>query len=50
MEAFLIICFVAIAAWVSYRVGRYILKERYFASEDFLAHKNEIASFVVPAG
>ena len=46
MEAFLIIGFVVIAAWVSYRVGRYILKERYFASEDFLAHKNEIASFV----
>ena len=46
MEAFLIIGFVVIAAWVSYRVGRYILKERYFASEEFLAHKNEIASFV----
>ena len=46
MEAFLVIGFVVIAAWVSYRVGRYILKERYFASEDFLAHKNQIASFV----
>jgi hypothetical protein len=46
MEALLVIGFVGIAAWASYRVGRYILKERYFASEDFLAHKNQIASFV----
>jgi 5-methylcytosine-specific restriction endonuclease McrA len=46
MEAVLIIGFVALAAWGSYRVGRYILKERYFASEEFLAHKNAIASFV----
>lgn len=46
MEALLVIGFVAIAAWVMYRVGRYILKERYFASEEFLAHKNQIASFV----
>jgi hypothetical protein len=46
MEAFLIVGFVAMAAWGSYRVGRYILKERYFASEEFLAHKNQIASFV----
>jgi hypothetical protein len=46
MEAFLIIGFVVFAGWVSYRVVRYIRKERYFASEEFLAHKNEIASFV----
>lgn len=46
MEAFLTIVFVVFAAWVLYRVGRYILKERYFASEEFLAHKNQIASFV----
>lgn len=32
--------------WASYRIGRYILKERYFASEEFLAHKNGIGSFV----
>ena len=46
MEVFLAIVFVVIAAVVLYRVVRYILKERYFASEEFLAHKNEIASFV----
>ena len=46
MEALLIIGFVVIAGWGSYRVGRYILKERYFASEEFLAHKRQIASFV----
>jgi 5-methylcytosine-specific restriction endonuclease McrA len=46
MEAFLTIGFVVIAAWGLYRVTRYILKERYFASEEFLAHKNAIASFV----
>ncbi len=46
MEAVLILGLVAIAARGSYRVGRYILKERYFASEAFLAHKKAIASFV----
>ncbi len=46
MEAFLTIIFVGCAAVVSYYVGRYILKERYFASEEFLAHKKKIASFV----
>jgi hypothetical protein len=46
MEAFLIIGFVVIAGWGSYRACLYILKERYFASEEFLAHKNRIASFV----
>jgi hypothetical protein len=46
MEAFLIVGIVLIAGWGAYRVCLYILKERYFASEDFLAHKNRIASFV----
>jgi hypothetical protein len=46
MEALLIIGFIAVAGWASYLFGRYILKERYFASEEFLAHKNQIASFV----
>jgi hypothetical protein len=46
MEAVLIIGLLAFAGWGSYRVGRYILKERYFASEEFLAHKNAIAAFV----
>lgn len=46
MEAFLLIVFAGVAAWASYRVGLYILKERYFASEEFLAHKRAVASFV----
>lgn len=46
MEALLIIGCLALAGWGSYRVGRYILKERYFASDEFLSHKNRIASFV----
>ncbi|MCW1822414.1 HNH nuclease [Mycolicibacterium conceptionense] len=46
MEAFLVIGLLALAGWGSYRIGRFILKERYFASEEFLAHKNQIASFV----
>ena len=37
---------VGLAGLGSYRIGRYILKERYFASEEFLAHKNGIGSFV----
>ncbi|ORV96281.1 HNH nuclease [Mycobacterium kyorinense] len=37
---------IALAAWILYRVGRYALKERYFASEKFLAHKNEVAAVV----
>lgn len=46
MEAFLILVGVGLAAWASYWVALYILKERYFASEEFLEHKNAIASFV----
>lgn len=46
MEALLLIGIVALAGWGAYRIGRYILKERYFASEEFSAHKNRIASFV----
>lgn len=46
MEAFLVIGLLALAGWGSYRIGRFILKERYFASEEFLAHKHQIASFV----
>jgi hypothetical protein len=47
MEDLLAIVCVVIAAVVLYHVGRYILKDRYFASEEFLAHKDEMASFVV---
>ncbi len=46
MEALLILGFIWIAGWAAYRIGRYILKERYFAGEEFLTHKKQIASFV----
>ena len=36
----------ALLAYLTYRLVRYILKERYFASEDFLARKTEIAAVV----
>jgi hypothetical protein len=35
-----------LAAWISMRVIRYIRKERYFASDDFQAHKDQISAFV----
>jgi 5-methylcytosine-specific restriction endonuclease McrA len=37
---------VAVAIWTTYRVVRYILKERYFGGEDFLAHRERIAAVV----
>jgi 5-methylcytosine-specific restriction endonuclease McrA len=40
------IVLIAIASWGLYRITLYILKERYFVSEVFLAHKDAIASFV----
>ncbi len=47
MEVFLLlIVLVALAAVILPPVIRYILKERYFASEEFLAHKDEVASVV----
>jgi hypothetical protein len=33
-------------AWILLRVVRFIRKERYFASDEFLAHKRDIAAFV----
>lgn len=36
----------ALLAYLTYRLVRFILKERYFASEEFLAHKAEIAAVV----
>jgi hypothetical protein len=41
-----IIGLIALAAVIVPRVIRHILKERYFASEEFLAHKNKIAAVV----
>lgn len=46
METLLTIVFVVLAAMILPPVIRHIRKERYFASEPFLAHKNEIASVV----
>ncbi len=46
MEVLLAIVFVVLATKVLPPVIRHIRKERYFASEPFLAHKNEIASVV----
>lgn len=37
---------IVLAAWVVYRVGRYVCKERYFRSENFLAHQKRLASVV----
>lgn len=42
----LTILIAAFVVWILYRIVLYILKERYFASEKFLAHKREISSFV----
>lgn len=41
-----VVCILAAGGYGIYRLTLYILKERYFASEGFLAHKNAIASFV----
>lgn len=37
---------VAVAAWISYLAIRYLLKERYFAGEVFLAHRKRNAAVV----
>jgi hypothetical protein len=46
MKVVLVVGGVALAVWILQRVVRYVLKERYFASEKFLAHKKKIASVV----
>ena len=46
MEFLLALVFVALAGVGLYYVIRYILKERYFASDEFIAHKGRIAKFV----
>lgn len=46
MEAFVVIILLGIIGWGGYHVIRYILKERYFASQEFLAHRHRIAAFV----
>ena len=44
--ALLIFLGLVLIAWIAYLGIRYYLKERYFASEEFLGHKAQIASFV----
>jgi hypothetical protein len=46
LEALLGIICLAAVGYAGYRITLYVLKERYFASEGFLAHKHKIASFV----
>lgn len=46
MDGLVALVLIWLAVWIVVRVVRYILKERYFASEGFRAHKAEIASFV----
>ncbi|GJO37864.1 hypothetical protein NJB1604_03580 [Mycobacterium marinum] len=46
MEVLLALVFVGLAALILPPVIRYILKERYFAGEEFLAHKDEVGSVV----
>lgn len=45
MDFFIVIA-LGLAGVATYYVVRYVLKERYFASEEFLAHKAQIASVV----
>lgn len=47
MDTFITVIIIVIAAGILYRVIRYIRKERYFNSEEFLAHKARLASVVV---
>jgi hypothetical protein len=45
-KALAVVGAVALISWGGYRLGRYVLKERYFGSEQFLAHKRQIAAVV----
>ncbi|ORL83657.1 HNH nuclease [Prescottella equi] len=46
MQALWPVALIVGVGYLLYRIVRYILKERYFASEQFLAHKATIASLV----
>lgn len=46
MDGLLALFVVGLVGWAAVRTVRHIRKERYFASEEFRAHKAEIASFV----
>ena len=42
----LLILLIGLISWIAYFGIRYYLKERYFAGEEFLGHKAQVASFV----
>ena len=46
MDPFLAFVLIVFAVIIANRVIRHIRKERYFASEEFLAHKAKLASVV----
>lgn len=46
MGTFAILILLGVGAWAAYKGILYILKERYFASEEFLGHKRRITSVV----
>jgi hypothetical protein len=46
MDNFVGLVAVVFAVWILIRIVRYVRMVRYFASEEFLAHKAEIASVV----
>ena len=46
MKDFVTVVSVLLAVWIAVRLVRYIRKERYFGSDQFLAHKAAMASFV----
>lgn len=37
-----VVAAIVLSAWTVYRVGRYVLKERYFRSEKFLDRKSVV--------
>ncbi|MFC5175633.1 HNH endonuclease [Nocardioides taihuensis] len=46
MDVLTVLAVAALAVWAVVRIVRYIRKERYFASEEFAAHRDEIVSVV----
>jgi hypothetical protein len=46
MGAFLVLVVIVLFPYILYRVIRYILKERYFASAEFAAHRTNLVSVV----
>lgn len=46
MDGLLVVAGVAVAIWAIVRVVRHVRKEKYFASEEFVAHKSEVSLLV----